>query len=977
MMNLAVFTMFFWLGGTICQGQTIHVRANAGGINNGSSWANAYTDLQTALNNAVADDEIWVAEGVYKPARPGGSRTAAFNLKSGVAVYGGFAGGETRKGQRDWLNILTVLSGDLNGDDGADFLNNTENSYHVVDASYTNSTAVLDGFTITGSNAYGGSENNLGGGMYNKAGSPTIANCSFMENMAYEGGGIWNGQSSSPTITNCVFSGNYSGSSGGGISNEDDSSPTITGCLFNDNETALYGGAGINNYNCGCELRSCIFTNNIAGSQGGGGIRNYECDALVADCIFTRNSTDGYGGGAVWNGNCSPTISRCLFKYNTSTVNGSAMQNNFGGSTYTTDCTFAGNYGSADGAAVSYNGSSPIFVNCLFVGNQANTYGGGMRVLDGSHATLTNCSFISNIAGSYGGGLQINYAHWPSSVLATNCIFWGNKDAGGIDTSAQIHNTGGALTVSCSCIQDTNPDDSYIPYGSPNIDDDPLLVAYPSDGGDGWGVGNNDYFGDIHLLSTSPAINVGTNNADTDNQLAGIQPIPSNDIEGSLRIVNTTVDMGAYEYQGSDSTTPTVINRSPLNGSTIPSTYFDLEVTFSEVVTGVDVNDMVLSGPATAQAKVVALFYPGNNVYRFSIAGLTHGTLQITLAPDAGDIHDAAGNNMAGTVWQYTVSLYQTIDAPVLTAELEFTQGACNNIIWSPVEEANEYYAQCAEDSQFTLITWQSGWISDVNLEFCDLDFGQNYFYRVKTKNALAESDWSNIENSTQYMAGDTEPDGDVDYADTAVLCSRWLDSDCYEPSWCDRADVDFDHDVDFSDFALMVKNWLSEPPVEMLNFFEDFNDALPSQGWDYYSSGTNGRIQIVNQRMRMDCSVSGTYILNEAVLHIDLQGRNGLVMEFFQAEYESTTEATNLSATYTGHQNGDGVSVSSDGVTWHCVVNADELDIGTVGQTFSVNMDSVGIEYTDDFQIKFQQYDNYPYSNDGREYDKIHVFEQ
>lgn len=71
----------------------IYVRANASGANNGTSWANAYTNLQTALSNASAGTQIWVAAGTYKPTS-GTDRGISFVMKNGVQLYGGFAGTE-------------------------------------------------------------------------------------------------------------------------------------------------------------------------------------------------------------------------------------------------------------------------------------------------------------------------------------------------------------------------------------------------------------------------------------------------------------------------------------------------------------------------------------------------------------------------------------------------------------------------------------------------------------------------------------------------------------------------------------------------------------------------------------------------------------------------------------------------------------------------------------------------------------------
>ena len=135
-----------------------YAKPAASGTGDCSSWANACT-LQTALTGAVSGDEIWVAAGTHKPTT-GTDRTATFQLKNGVAVYGGFAGTETARGQRNPAANLTILSGDIDNNDSqtpiitdlTTVTGNTTNSYHVV----TGATgATLDGFTITAGNANG------------------------------------------------------------------------------------------------------------------------------------------------------------------------------------------------------------------------------------------------------------------------------------------------------------------------------------------------------------------------------------------------------------------------------------------------------------------------------------------------------------------------------------------------------------------------------------------------------------------------------------------------------------------------------------------------------------------------------------------------------------------------------------------------------------------------------------------------------
>jgi hypothetical protein len=227
------------------------------------TWCTAYQHLQDALAVAIAGDEIRVAGGVYKPDRGGnqtpGDREATFSLISGVAIYGGFAGcGVPDPDERNIAANATLLSGDLNSDDvgGLSDPSRNENSYHVVTAIGVDETAVLDGFTISAGNADGsGHQWRGGGGMYNdNHSSPTLTNCAFSDNLAYEGGGMGNYGFSAPTLTNCTFTGN-SGADGGGMYNYF-GFPTLTNCTFSGNSGDC--GSGIHIHYSALTLTNCI-----------------------------------------------------------------------------------------------------------------------------------------------------------------------------------------------------------------------------------------------------------------------------------------------------------------------------------------------------------------------------------------------------------------------------------------------------------------------------------------------------------------------------------------------------------------------------------------------------------------------------------------------------------------------------------------------------------------------------------------------
>ncbi|NQY28649.1 MAG: fibronectin type III domain-containing protein, partial [Flavobacteriaceae bacterium] len=141
----------------------IFVDDTATGANNGSTWVDAYTSLVSALAVATYETPIWVAEGIYLPTTADAdSRKATFEIASDIVLYGGFNATESSLSQRDPKTNITILSGDLNSDDNATLLDTEttrqDNAYHVVSIRGNTQNAVVDGFTITGGNANGGTD---------------------------------------------------------------------------------------------------------------------------------------------------------------------------------------------------------------------------------------------------------------------------------------------------------------------------------------------------------------------------------------------------------------------------------------------------------------------------------------------------------------------------------------------------------------------------------------------------------------------------------------------------------------------------------------------------------------------------------------------------------------------------------------------------------------------------------------------------
>ena len=262
----------------------IYVNGAASGANDGSSWANAYTSLQSALSAAASGDEIWVAAGTYKPTNTA-DRSLSFALKNGVGVYGGFLGTETSRNQRNPTVNVTTLSGDIGTAGDA-----SDNSYHVVTADSTvTATAVLDGFTISGGNANGTNPDDVGAGLRGSNASPTVAHCLFTGNSASSrGGGIRVEIGGSASFQDCAFTGNFAGVGGGGVSAGDVTSLTLTRCLIRSNtngDTSRAGGIDVTN---NVSIVNCLVAQN-----SNNGIVFFQGGNLVADTTVTGHAAYG------------------------------------------------------------------------------------------------------------------------------------------------------------------------------------------------------------------------------------------------------------------------------------------------------------------------------------------------------------------------------------------------------------------------------------------------------------------------------------------------------------------------------------------------------------------------------------------------------------------------------------------------------------------------------------------------------------
>lgn len=300
-----------------------YVKADATGANNGTSWADAYVYLQDAIAASVSGDEIWVAAGVYTPDMGAGIMpldvTRSFQLRDGVAWYGGFNGTEVQREERDWESNVTTLSGDLLKDDGPNFANRADNSRNVVkDVPGVEAVVALDGFTISGGYA------SEGGGLKTSRADVTVANCTFSANWAARGGAVHDAGVRS-RFTDCRFVGNAAEWEAGAVVPASNSQ-FFERCDFIGN-TANMGGALALYASARSTYRDCRFVGNHAVSDGGtiSSAVNTSAANEFVNCVFTGNESDLRGGVASMMSMANLRFLNCTLSNNRSGSPGAAI----------------------------------------------------------------------------------------------------------------------------------------------------------------------------------------------------------------------------------------------------------------------------------------------------------------------------------------------------------------------------------------------------------------------------------------------------------------------------------------------------------------------------------------------------------------------------------------------------------------------------------------------------------------------------
>lgn len=508
---------------TQSNGTILYVRAAAAPGGDGSSWANAYRELQSALPLATGGDQVWIAVGTYMPDFNTNSglhdadRNRSFVLNPGVTVIGGFSGAPGTEGNVNAratdpdptvidATVETVLSGDI-GTNGAG-----DNSFHVVATNgVLPGTTLLKGVTITAGRADGANPANKGGAIYLDGDSLNITDCQFISNYGADRGGALHTIGGSPRITNCRFIGNATtpslnqGGFGAGAYVEGSGTAVFTGCTFTSNVASF--GAGIEVFNASPRIVDCLFKAN--NGDNGAGLSLDATSAVVIGCTFEQNSVQFYNvggcssreGAAVRMNQGAPRFTNCIFKNNVAN-NGPCG-------------------GGRGGALMAYSGQ-PRMYNCLIVSNFATDQGGGIYLRPGATIQIVNSTIVNN--GAAFGNSAIQFSFGTGSIL-DNSIIYGNG----------IGATDVAFTPRHCLFENADYNTRPGAFGNISV-------------GGGQTIFGPDYslVSQYRNLGSNALLPADLEDLDADTNTA--EPL-SRDLYKNTRVADTTVDMGAVEFQ--------------------------------------------------------------------------------------------------------------------------------------------------------------------------------------------------------------------------------------------------------------------------------------------------------------------------------------------------------------------------------------------------------------------------------------------
>jgi hypothetical protein len=531
---------------------------------NPAIWGNTIT-LSTG-SIAINENLTITGPGSASLTVSGGGASSVFSIGaganvsiSGLTITAGNGGSRANGG--DIFNSGTLsLTGDVVSNGAAEIgagLFNNGGVVTISSSTFTNNKAIQTGGGIINTN--GGtvsatastfSSNNTtqesGGGVCNEVGSMTLTNCTVNSNSSgMDGGGIANFSGGTLILNNTSVSSNFSSRWGAGILNFANANLTISnGSTIGNNISLSYFGGGIFNYEATLNISNSTLNNNFC-TFIGAGIMDFLGSVTVTGTTFSGNgSSSVVAGGAIYMISDTVTLNSCILNGNQAGY-GAGIYVDTDGVLTLSDSTIQGSVAQNDGGAI-YDSGQAYISNTTIANNTANGHGGGV-VGDGL-LFLVNDTIALNISNavSGGGGVYINSGDTTAynTIIATNTA----KNATNVQVPNDVVNNFDQGIAAGKALSSNNLIGTGGSGGLVNGVNGNQVGAFPNLGPlqyNGGPTGLNT----MALLSGSSAINAGSNALAKDSN--GVALTTDERGTGFPRIVSTTVDIGAYEVQGS------------------------------------------------------------------------------------------------------------------------------------------------------------------------------------------------------------------------------------------------------------------------------------------------------------------------------------------------------------------------------------------------------------------------------------------
>ena len=520
----------------------------------------------------------------------------------------------------------------------------------VEDSTFTNNSggaicATADsGYTVkvTGS-TFTGTTGGNGGAIQTEMSNLIIEDSVFENNSGNNGGAVYARNTSGMTvsISDSSFDGNTAAGAGGALFLEG-ATYAIDGCTFTGNTangSFTDGGAILSSFGGECKISNSVFDGNTAtGAYAGKGgaihFTNQNGSVTITDSTFTGNQAYAPNyywawGGAIFRESGSGTLSL----YNCSVVGNTAYAHNGGDGTL-----------SANGGGIYMSGSGVLnLVQCLIADNEAisdssPSYGGGLMIDENIGCAIYYTTIAGNstsgTSNSTGGGIFNS-----GSTTIINSIVYGNavpSDNLWDGLGADIWQNGGMA------FQGVLYDAANI-VGGYTVDD----YCYAVQEGDSVFA-----LGGYALAADSVAIDGTSRTTPPFNSY-----LHGKDLAGNDRVVNWSVDYGAFEYQGDlTQTTTRVFNGSYQN-------LFDGDSRATWVMYSVDgeewTDELTYRNAGTYSFKVWAGNDDGQEVF-YDVTG-TITPLQLTVEGSYVKVKGADGTTDADVVVGTVATLYDDV----------------------------------------------------------------------------------------------------------------------------------------------------------------------------------------------------------------------------------------------------------------------------------------------------------------------------